>query len=82
MPKVSFKDHDADSLRKIATELRRYASSLEVFAREFEEDNFSLIQIGNASHLERGLTGISKFINAVREAHHEAAIKFGMFARK
>jgi hypothetical protein len=68
MPRLNYKLHDITSLRKVARELQRLHARLEAVAAEMEADEVATIKVPNNTILIRGLSYISKFVEAARDA--------------
>lgn len=80
MPHYNMQRHDLESLGEISKELGRLKKQLDILVDIVREDKFESLEIRNNTWLAKGLGGIGKFLDAVRESHHMAKVSRGRYA--
>ena len=79
MPKIVHVQQDIKSLRAFARELAREEQRLTVIINALQEDGINELTIGNGTLGPRGLGYVSRYIDAIREAHITALSERGDF---
>jgi len=81
MPKYNKRNHNVDSLNEITGELKRLVQSLNLAITAIEQDGVETLNVRNNTWLDKGLTGIRKFTEALREAHYNWRVESACFGK-
>lgn len=80
VPKYNIQAHSLASLTEVSRELGRLKNQLDVLVAILAEDKIETLEIRNNTLLENALSGLGKFLDAIREAHHVHKVARGKYS--